>query len=116
MSEMIERVADAIEKEDEPPSDGSHTQCYSPPTARRDRNLARARAAIEAMLAPDEETIERVARAMFENENSPANSQFADTKKYFGWDGDGFNGHYLWRAKARVALKAALSTPDTDKT
>lgn len=46
---MFDRVLKAIERFDEPPSDGSHTQSYSPPNWRRDRNLAMTSAVIEAI-------------------------------------------------------------------
>ena len=54
---MVERVLKAIQREDDPISDGSHSQTFSPPNAREDRQRRMARAAIEAMRDPTEAMI-----------------------------------------------------------
>ena len=55
---MVERVLKAIQREDDPISDGSHSQTFSPPNAREDRQRRMARAAIEAMREPTEAMID----------------------------------------------------------
>src|SRR5687768_15208006 len=61
MSEMIERVLKAIQREDDPPiSDVSHPQKFSPPNAREDRQRRMARAAIQAMRVPTEPMLKAI--------------------------------------------------------